>query len=64
MRTSSSEKLAHLDRHFATQRHKDWFDPDVFRAILRLRGMESRASEGHAEAFTARKVSLALGRTG
>jgi LmbE family N-acetylglucosaminyl deacetylase len=53
-------KLAHLERHFGSQRGKDWFDPDVFRSVLRLRGMESRAPEGHAEGFHARKLAFAL----
>jgi hypothetical protein len=53
-------KLAHLERHFASQRSKDWFDSEVFRAVLRLRGMESRAPGGHAEGFFARKIALSL----
>src|SRR5262245_26433634 len=48
-----------LMRHFATQRSKDWFDQDTFRALARLRGMECRAPERFAEAFFARKVVLA-----
>ena len=31
--------------HFATQRSKDWFDPETFRGLARLRGMECRARE-------------------
>jgi hypothetical protein len=45
--------------HFATQRSKDWFDRDTFRALARLRGMECRAPERYAEAFSARKVIMA-----
>jgi LmbE family N-acetylglucosaminyl deacetylase len=51
-------KIALLETHFATQRSKDWFDPEVFRGLARLRGMECRAPEGYAEAFFARKVAL------
>ena len=39
---------------FASQRSKHWFDDDTFRALPRLRGMESATV--YAEAFYARKV--------
>jgi LmbE family N-acetylglucosaminyl deacetylase len=51
-------KLALLDAHFATQRGKDWFDAETFRGLARLRGMECRAAERYAEAFTALKLRL------
>ena len=51
-------KIALLHEHFATQRTKDWFDPDTFRALARLRGMESRAPERVAEAFVLSKAIL------
>jgi LmbE family N-acetylglucosaminyl deacetylase len=51
-------KIELLDTHFASQRSKDWFDPEVFRGLARLRGMECRAPEGYAEAFFARKVAM------
>lgn len=53
-------KIALLLKHFATQRSKDWFDAGTFRALARLRGMECRAEEGHAEAFTMRKAKLSF----
>ena len=43
---------------FGTQRSKDWFDPDVFRSLARLRGMECRAPDSYAEAFVLRKAQL------
>lgn len=49
-------KIALLMEHFATQRSKDWFDPETFRGLARLRGMECRAPERYAEAFHARKL--------
>lgn len=49
-------KIANLERVFQTQRAKDWFDPDTFRSLARLRGMESRAPERYAEAFFQRKA--------
>ena len=52
-------KIALLHEHFATQRSKDWFDPDTFRALARLRGMECRAPERVAEAFVLSKAVLA-----
>jgi LmbE family N-acetylglucosaminyl deacetylase len=51
-------KIALLHEHFDTQRTKDWFDPETFRALARLRGMESRAPERLAEAFVLSKAVL------
>ena len=45
---------------FGTQRGKDWFSEETFLGLMRLRGMESRAQDGYAEAFFARKVVLQL----
>ena len=50
-----------LVEHFATQRDKHWFTGDVFLAIMRLRGVESRSPTGYAEAFYARKLRVDLG---
>jgi LmbE family N-acetylglucosaminyl deacetylase len=61
----SREELARkadlLLRHFGSQRSKDWFDAETFEGLARLRGMECRAPEGFAEAFTLRKASLSFG---
>jgi len=43
---------------FGSQRDKQWFDADLFRAILRLRGMESNSPTRFAEAFHCRKLVL------
>lgn len=51
-------KLAHLMRHFGSQRSKSWFRPEVFDAMMALRGVECRAPSGFAEAFHARKLTL------
>lgn len=51
-------KIGHLDRHFGTQRSKDWFSDSTFRSLMRLRGVECRAASGYAEAFTCRKSIL------
>jgi LmbE family N-acetylglucosaminyl deacetylase len=54
-----SRKVDLLLEHFGTQRSKDWFDAETFRGLARLRGMECRAPERFAEAFTVRKLILA-----
>lgn len=41
---------------FGTQRSKGWFTPETFEGLMRLRGVESAAPDGYAEAFVARKV--------
>lgn len=53
-----SRKTALLQKHFGSQRSKDWFEPETFLSLARLRGVECRASEGFAEAFHARKLSF------
>jgi LmbE family N-acetylglucosaminyl deacetylase len=52
-------KIELLLAHFGTQRSKDWFDAETFRGLARLRGMECRAPQRYAEAFTVQKASLA-----
>jgi len=55
------QKLDLLGAHFETQRGKDWYDVEVFRGLMRIRGMECRAPSGYAEAFVARKLTLVPG---
>jgi LmbE family N-acetylglucosaminyl deacetylase len=43
---------------FRSQRGRRWFTEEVFRSVLRLRGMESNAPGGYAEAFYCRKLVL------
>ncbi|MDX3924411.1 MAG: PIG-L family deacetylase [Shinella sp.] len=52
------KKIALLNKYFATQRSKDWFDSEVFRGLARLRGMECRSPSNFAEAFTIRKLTI------
>lgn len=52
-------KVDHLVRSFPSQAHRPWFEAAAFQAVMRLRGIESNAPSGFAEAFTARKVRLA-----
>jgi LmbE family N-acetylglucosaminyl deacetylase len=49
-------KVAHVVAAFGSQHDRDWFSPETFQAILRLRGIECRAPEGLAEAFVCRKL--------
>ena len=48
------EKIGILMDCFKTQQHHDWFTPDAFSSLLRLRGIESKGR--YAEAFYCRKV--------
>lgn len=50
------EKVARLHQAFPSQSGREWFDPDVFQGLARLRGMECRAP--YAEAFTTSKAVL------
>jgi LmbE family N-acetylglucosaminyl deacetylase len=51
-----SAKVAHLFRYFPSQVQRRWFTEDLFRGLLRVRGMECNAPNRYAEAFYARKV--------
>jgi LmbE family N-acetylglucosaminyl deacetylase len=57
--TVMRRKVELLMTHFGSQRSRQWFDPETFLGLARLRGMECRAQERYAEAFVARKLSLA-----
>jgi LmbE family N-acetylglucosaminyl deacetylase len=50
------EKVRLLAAHHSSQSNKHWFDEELFRSALRIRGMESATR--YAEAFTCRKVKL------
>ena len=50
------KKLELLAGHYASQQGKHWYDPELFRGLMRIRGMESATQ--YAEAFTCRKLSL------
>ena len=57
-RALAGRKVRHLLRAFPSQRGRHWYTEDVFRAVLRLRGMEANAPSGLAEAFYGRKLAL------
>jgi hypothetical protein len=52
------KKLGYIMDTFRSQQSKSWFQPDTFRSLLRLRGMECNAPRGNAEAFYCRKLVL------
>ena len=52
------KKIGFIMDAFKTQRDKDWFTPDAFWALLRLRGIESKAPKKYAEGFYCGKVVL------
>ena len=43
---------------FSSQRDKHWFNEGTFRSMMTIRGLESRAPSGLAEAFHCRKLVL------
>jgi LmbE family N-acetylglucosaminyl deacetylase len=49
-------KVQYILDVYQTQRKKQWFTEDTFRALLRLRGVESGAAGKYAEAFYCRKM--------
>lgn len=51
-------KVRNLLKFFPSQNNKQWFTEETFEAIMRLRGIESNALEGYAEAFYTRKLVL------
>ena len=51
-------KTALLMKVFTTQHHKQWFTPETFQALMRLRGIECNSHSGYAEAFYSRKLVL------
>lgn len=57
-RALADRKTALLMHHFATQRTRSWFHPDVFNGLMSLRAIECNAPEGRAEAFHVRKAIL------
>lgn len=57
-RVQVERKIAILLNSYATQRAKRWFTDDSFRALMRLRGLESGGESGWAEGFHVSKFLL------
>lgn len=55
----ADRKVAALMDEFPSQQHRPWFNDATFRSLMRLRGIESKAPEGYAEAFHCRKLVIA-----
>ncbi|TYL50162.1 PIG-L family deacetylase [Nocardioides sp. BGMRC 2183] len=52
-------KVELLNKYFASQVDRDWWDDEMFLGLMRLRGMESRTR--YAEGFYCTKMALDLG---
>jgi len=57
-REDALKKVEHILRVFNTQGHRSWFTEDAFMSIMRIRGLESNASEKFAEGFYCRKIVI------
>jgi len=57
---AARSKADHIRTYFGSQAAKPWFNDETFTSIMRLRGLESRAPEGYAEAFYSPKVVVGL----
>jgi LmbE family N-acetylglucosaminyl deacetylase len=55
-------KAAILHECYPSQTSRDWFDPEVFLSLMRLRGVQCRSR--YAEAFAAEKIVTHLGGAG
>jgi LmbE family N-acetylglucosaminyl deacetylase len=51
-------KVGLLLKHFRSQATKQWFEPELFNGLMRLRGLEGSSPDGYAEAFHCRKWTL------
>ena len=51
-------KVETITQSFPTQQGRQWFSPDLFMAVLRLRGMEANAPSKYAEGFYGRKLTI------
>jgi LmbE family N-acetylglucosaminyl deacetylase len=55
---TAERKIEYIMEAFPSQHTKRWFQPELFRSLMRLRGMECNAASGYAEAFYCRKLVL------
>lgn len=52
----AEKKVALLQQHYASQRHRPWYDREAFLGLARIRGIECHAR--YAEAFSVNKLTL------
>ncbi len=57
---TADRKVRHILEYFPSQGARRWFTEDLFRALMRIRGMESNSPSGLAEGFYARKLLVDL----
>ncbi|MFC1639650.1 PIG-L deacetylase family protein [Gemmatimonadota bacterium] len=57
-RATCRRKVDTILKSFKTQGSRSWFTEDVFRSLLRIRGVECNALDGYAEAFYCRKMVI------
>ncbi|MEV6953693.1 PIG-L deacetylase family protein [Streptomyces sp. NPDC051183] len=55
----AERKVALLQEHYPSQRHRPWYDREAFLGLARIRGIECHAR--YAEAFAVTKLTLNLG---
>lgn len=55
---AADHKIETLLSCFPSQRSRQWFDAELFRGHMRLRGVECNAPSRYAEAFHARKLLI------
>jgi LmbE family N-acetylglucosaminyl deacetylase len=56
-----ARKVELIESSFRSQAGRTWFDPETFRGLARIRGIEAGGAVRYAEAFHARKAILDLG---
>jgi LmbE family N-acetylglucosaminyl deacetylase len=54
----AAAKLDHLAANFSSQHEKPWYRPELFEAMLRVRGVEAGSGTEFAEAFYVSKARL------
>ncbi|KAA9151093.1 PIG-L family deacetylase [Amycolatopsis acidicola] len=54
----AEKKVVLLQQHYASQRHRSWYDREAFLGLARIRGIE--CASRYAEAFYVTKLTLAL----
>jgi LmbE family N-acetylglucosaminyl deacetylase len=53
---TAEKKVELLQQHYASQRHRPWYDRETFLGLARIRGIECQAR--YAEAFSVNKLTL------
>ena len=54
----AEKKVSLLQQHYASQRHRPWYDREAFLGLARIRGIECQSR--YAEAFFVTKLTLGL----